>query len=338
MIFKVVIRLLCVGAVLLLLSGCPGQDENRVQSGLTVHIAEVHLEQQLPTVSRAATTTPPAVSKQLASVATTLPDNADLAADATITPLAVTGGYNHDLLEHHDIIDNNSHLLSIYRAYVVLDEFELVSCTSLSQLPDRILNWIIPTAAAHAGHGAEPVGGRNLDQPNVIDMLTQDEYLLALGDLAVAPGRYCGIRVSFTRLGSTSYGKPDAAPASDDDPTTTPEVPDLSGRMFALRADYCSTTDAAGNCLGRSKVDIDDTGLALPPARTIRFAQPLELNHSLRSGYVAVGIAYGQWARDVDVALLASDLYQRQKFLNNVAASVHVYVKGLGDLPINVTL
>ena len=149
------------------------------------------------------------------------------------------GGYDTSNIEHHDITDNSSHLVSVYRAYVVLDEFQLVRCTSLSQFPRMLL-------------------------------------------------------------------------------------------------DYCSTTDGAGGCLGRSKIDIDDTGLTLPEEQTITFAQPLEIGGSVRHAYIAVGIAYGEWMHDVNAALLTSDMNERQKLFNNIASSLHVYSKGLGDLPANV--
>ena len=307
-------------AAAVLLSGCPGQDDNYAESGLTVHFAEAPLEQQL----------------SITSAAIAPAGNTNVSASA-VRALAISapGGYDFDNLEHHDIIDGNRHLFSMYRMYIVLDEIELVRCASLAQLPRMILNSIIPAASAHAGHGAEPVGGRSLDEPNVIDIVAQDEYILPLGDFAVAPGQYCGIQVSFTRLGSEGYGKPDAAPASGDDPISTPEVPDLTGKMFALRGDYCSTPDGLGGCVGCSSVDIDDAGLAIPEAQTVRFAHPLELSETHRYGYVAVGIAYGQWVHDVDVSLLSSDMNERQKLLNNIADSIHVYSTGLGDLPLN---
>lgn len=325
MIFKRSIGLVTVAAVFLL-SGCPGLEENNIESGLTVHFAEVHLEQQLTTL--AAGVTQVIASPEAAA--------ADVSA-GLVTALAISapGGYDFDNLEHHDIVDNNSHLFSMYRMYVVLDKVELVPCSSVSQLPKIIFNSIFPAAQAHAGHGAEPVGGRSLDKPNVIDIVTQDEYILPLGDLAAAPGKYCGLRVSFSRLGADSYGKPEPTPPSSDDPITSPEVPELSGKMFALRADYCSTPDGAGGCAGRTKVDIDDSGLVIPAARTVSFVQPLELSETRRSVYVAIGIAYGNWVHDVDVSILNSDLYERQKLLNNIADSIHVYSKGLGDLPIN---
>lgn len=327
MIFKHNIGLAFIVAMLAMLYGCPGQDVNKSESGLIIHFAEAHLEQQLVTP---ATTLAPIVLPQ------TVGAQSDLTLSASaINTFAVTGGYDRDNLEHHDIIDNNNHLLSIYRAYLVFDKLELIACTSVSQLPMLLLNALIPTASAHAGHGSEPVGGRSLDKPNVIDIVTQDEYTLPLGNLSVAPGNYCGIRVSFTRAGNTVYGKPDVIPASNDDPTTLPEVPDMTGKMFVLRADFCSTPDSVGGCAGRTKVDLDDAALDLPSAQTLSFDQPLMVNETRRSAYVTVGIAYGQWAQDVDVSLLASDLTEQQKLLNNISNSIHIYATGLGELPVN---
>lgn len=308
------------------LVACPGQDENSMESGLRVHFAEAHVEQQLVGGLASAT----------AAIHTPLSISAS-GGQFTVTALSAPGGYDRDNLEHHDITDNNSHLFSIYRAYLVLDRIDLVRCNNLSQLPGALMDSIIRSASAHAGHGAEPVGGRSLDAPNIIDIVTIDEYVLPLGDLAVAPGEYCGIRVSFAPLlDTTAYGLPDPVSASTDDPITEPEVPNMVGRVFSLRGDFCSSADGMGGCAARVKVDIDDSGLDIPPAQTINFAEPLVVSENLRTAYVTVGITYGAWAADVDVALLQSDSNERQKFFNNIASSLHIYAKGWGDLPPNI--
>lgn len=292
----------------LAMSGCGG-GENVIESGLTLHLAEAHTEAK------------PGIE----------PDT------PTITPSSVLiqGGYDQANLEKHPVRDINNRTLSLYRAYIVLDDLELVPCTDIATLPRLLLDSLIPTAHAHAGHGSEPVGGRSLDKPNVIDIVTQEGFILPLGDMAIAPGRYCGIRVALVRLASEAYGKPEFAAASNDDPTTLPEVPELSGLMFALRADYCDEIDA-GQCTRRIKVDIDDNGLTEPLARIIEFDQPLELNTALREAYVAVGIAYGEWVQNVDITQLSSNASELQKLLDNIVTSIHVNSKGLGDLPINV--
>ena len=298
--------------VLLLLSGCLGQEENSAQSGLTVHVAEVHVEAQTATAAKASV-------------------------DALVQKAAVAGSYDRANLEHHDIHDGAGHLLSLYRAYLVVDEIELVKCASVAALPRMLLNAIIPTAEAHAGHGSEPVGGRNLDKPNVIDIVTQDEYYLALGDVAVAPGDYCAMRVSLARLSGEAYGEPEVVAASTDEPTTVPGVPDLTGMIFSIRADYCAADDGAGNCLQHAKVDIDEYGFATPTVKTIAFSQPLVVAATRREAFVAFGIAYGEWVENIDVSLLPGDAGERQKLLDNIVGSLHVYAKGFGDLPINVT-
>ncbi|MEK7322269.1 MAG: hypothetical protein AABZ84_04230 [Pseudomonadota bacterium] len=310
MIFKRrgVYALLFISA--LALTGCPGGDENTVQSGLVLHFAEVHGE--------------------------TLPGGVPLDATGVQNSAAVHGGYDQAQLEHHDIRDKNGRFLSLYRAYAVLDRLELIPCTSLTQLPRRVLDTLIGTAEAHAGHGTEPVGGRALDKPNVIDIVTQDGFILPLGDAAVAPGRYCGLRVSLVRLAGDAYGKPVFATASNDDPTTSPEVPDLAGRIFSIKADYCAEVDGVGECIRRVKVDADDDALNEPAVRTLDFDRPLEINADLREAYIAVGIAYGDWLQDVDITLLVSDIAERQKVLDNIAASLHIYSHGLGELPANI--
>lgn len=306
-------HLLARGGLLLAsvcLLGCPGGDTNTTTEGISLHLAEVHAE--------------------------TAPGGTPLEATGVSSSPTMIGGYAQDQLEHHTIRDQHGQLLSLYRAYLVLDNIEMVPCPSLSRLPGVLLNALVGKAYAHSGHGSEPVGGRALDKPNLIDIVTQDEFSLPLGDVALAPGHYCGVRVALVRMAGDAYGTPAYAAASSDDPTTVPEIPDLAGRMFALRADYCAQTDAGGLCTERVKVDIDDGGLSEPPVLTLSFPQPLELNAVLREGYVAIGIAYGEWVQDVDITQLATDPAEVQKLLNNMVSSLHIYSRGWGALPVNL--
>lgn len=295
---------------LLLLAGCPGNEDNAVGTGLRLHFAEVHGESR--------------------------PGGTPLEASGVSNSAFVTGGYAQDQIEHHTLQDSNGRLLSLYRAYLVLADLELVRCTSVSRLPEKLLDFFIGSAQAHAGHGSAPVGGRALDKPNVIDIIAQDEFMLPLGDVALAPGQYCGVKLSLVRLAGEAYGQPTPVAASTDDPTTLPEVPDLAGHLFALRADYCAQTDSNGLCVQRIKVDVNDDGLAEPVVVTINFAQPLVLNATLREAYVAVGIAYGEWLHNVDITHLASNSAEKQTLFTNLANSLHIHAQGWGALPVNL--
>lgn len=304
MTFDRIINRLRIVAFLLVLTACNG--DNSIEDGLVAHLAEVHVS------------------------------GLELANETGVA----TGGYDHAALEKHPIRDATGPTLWLYRAHLVIDGVELVPCTSLTRLPlthlpALLLAGVFPAAHAHAGHGTEPVGGRSLDQPNVIDIVTQEGFILPLGDRAIAPGRYCGVRVALVRLAGEAYGKPEPAQASNDDPTTVPEVPEMSGRMFALRADYCAGF-TAGQCTGRIKVDVDDGGLPEPAPVTLSFNQPLEVNSVLREVYVAVGISHGTWVQDIDITLLNTDPDERQKLLDNIVASFHVYDAGFGELPPNI--
>jgi hypothetical protein len=302
MIFKrirILSVLLVIGG---LVTGCAGQEDNASESGLVVHFAQTHFQ-----------------------------------GDEVVGALEpAVGGYAQDQLERHTLRDQNGVQLSLYRTYLVIDDIALLPCTSLAQLPARVLNFLMPSAYAHAGHGSEPVGGRALDQPNVIDLVTQDQFILPLGDAAIAPGRYCEVQVSLTRLAGEAYGKPEFAPASTDDPITSPEIPEMSGKIFALRSDYCAQRDSGNTCLQRQRVDIDDAGLSEPLTQTLTLTTPLELNATLREAYLTVGIEYDTWLADVDATLLSSDLNERQKLLNNITGSLRVFNQGLGDLPTNI--
>lgn len=296
-------------ALAALLTGCIGDDDNHIAGGLTVHIAEVHTE--------TAPGSPPAN-------ANTIPDSA-----------SVTGGYDQLNLEQHPVRDTNGRTLSLYRAYVVLDEIELVPCIGAAPLAHRLLNGLFPAAHAHTGHGSEPVGGRALDKPNVIDIVTQEDFILPLGDAAVAPGSYCWVKASLARLASDAYGKPAPEPASTDNPVTAPEVPDMSGRIFAIRSDYCTAVDGFGACTNRGRIDIDDNGLTAPVARILAFDTPLTLGASRREAHVVVGIAHGEWLQGVDITLLPGNTSELQKLLDNIADSIHINAAGPGALPAN---
>lgn len=300
------------------LAGCPAGGGNSVQSGIRVHLAEVHME----------------------SGSGTSAHSARLGTKASTPKAGVQGGYAHDQLAHQHGHDRNGLSLSTYRSYLVLDNLELVQCASLARLPLKLIAGAMGVAHAHGGAG-EPVGGRALDKPNVIDLMTDDDFLQPLGDVAVAPGRYCGLRVAVVRMAGDAYGKPGYAAASHDDPITVPEIPDLAGKAFSIRADYCAERRTTSNpdgstsstCVRRARADADDVGLTLPPAVTLNFDEPIVLDATHREAHVALGIAYGDWLHDVDVTLLNSDANERQKLLNNVVSSLHIHTAGAGAFP-----
>ncbi len=302
MTFKLVLRTSLIACLVLALSGCPGTEENISEPGLLVHLAQTHYQ-----------------------------------AEEVVGQLApAVGAYAQDQLEHHTLRDKNGVQLSLYRTYFVINNIELQPCTtSVTQVRQRLVNFIFPSAHAHAGHGSEPVGGRALDKPNVIDLITQDRFVLPLGDRAIAPGRYCGLQVAIVRLSADAYGKPLFAAASNDDPIVSAEIPEMSGKIFAIRSDYCAERDSDNRCVRRQSVDIDDAGLNEPITQTLTFNVPLELNATLREAYIVIGVEYDRWLVDIDSTLLESDISERQKLLNNINASFRVYDQGLGDLPAN---
>ena len=292
-----------LGLLVAALNGCAGNDDNAAEAGLVLHVAQTHYQK-----------------------------NEVVGA----TELAA-GGYAQNTLEHHTLRDQNGVELSLYRTYLVLDDIRLLPCTSLAQLPSRLLNFVLPSAMAHAGHGTEPVGGRALDKPNVIDLITQDGFILPLGDTAIAPGRYCDVQVSLVRLAGEGYGQPQFLVASNDDPISEPEVPEMGGKIFAMRADYCAQRNGSQSCLQRQQVNIDDTGLTEPLTQTLPLLAPLDINATLREAYITIGIEYDGWLANIDATLLKNDVNERQKLLDNISASFRVFNQGLGDLPVNIS-
>jgi hypothetical protein len=293
------------------LSACVGTDDNSVSEGLSVNFGESHSE---------VSTLPSKVYPPI-----TLPAS---------VPVSSNNGYDHANLEHHEIVDKNGRELSIYRAYVVLDNLELVECSSVVVDTKKVLGGLINSALAHAGHGSEPVGGRSLDAPNVIDIVTQDDFVLPLGSKAIAPGRYCAMRIGLTRIANVAYGKPAYTPASSDSPVSVPEVPDLSGMLFALRGDYCDA-ESGGVCVHRTAVDIDDIGSFQPYVREVPLDSPLEISKAIPEVFVVATIHYGEWLHNIDITQLSGNANEIDKLLENVMQSIHISNKGIGELPVN---
>jgi len=286
---------------LLLLAGCPGLDEEKIESGIVVSFAELHLADKTSAQSK--------VSVNSAS---------------SISARATEGGFD-DNLPKRDIVDVNGKTVSLYRAYVMLDGIKLVACTDISAIPKMILNSIFPVANAHTSEGGEAVNGRGLDRPNVIDILTEDNESLALGNVSIAPGKYCGITVSVVRLVDGAYGKPEVEAESNDNPTSKPGIPDLSGFIFSAKADYCTAFDSNNDCVTKSKLNLNDRGTPQPLSKTIQFDQAIELNASQREANVVIGIEYGNWMKDVDASLVGADNDEIQKMLDNIVESIYVH-------------
>ncbi len=304
-----------------LLAACPGGGSNEIMPGVRVRFAEIHMEAQDSAVHDAT-----AASAKQTEPASPAPEPA---AD-------FKAGYDHDF-DHHHVSDKNGSGFAMYRIYLVLDQLQLVQCPSLARGPGLLLNGLLGVADAHEGGGPEPVGGRALDKPNVIDLLAQDNTTLALGDAAIQPGRYCGARVSLVRLAGDAYGKP-AFVADEGDPPA-PGHPDMAGKAFAIKADYCSQHGVPtevlpnGPCVELSTVDVDDGGTIIPAFLERSFDHPLVLTSANREGHVRLGIAYGDWVHDVDITKLGSDAAERQKLLDNILESIHLHAVGRGAPP-----
>lgn len=328
------------------LAACQGGD-NSTEEGLKIHFAETHAEGteahakaavkhagelHLPGVDNGAGGTAGAAQPSATGGAGGMGGAAGGAGGST--PPSAKGGYDHENLEHHHVTDRNGTALPLYRIYLALDHFELVPCASVATLWQTVRDGLIGSASAHGGHGNAPAASRALDKPNVIDLMAADDFVLPLGSAAVAPGRYCAVRLGLTRLAGDAYGKPTFSAPSGDDPIKDPGKPDLAGRAFAIKADYCSARAGDGTCTARSKADMDDAGLTLPAVLTLDLPQPLTLDASRRDAHVLIGIHYGGWAHNVDVTQLSSSAIERQKLLDNVAASLHIDSAGLGTSPV----
>lgn len=171
-----------------------------------------------------------------------------------------------------------------------------------------LLDTTLPAAHAHGGHVSAP--------PGTFDAVEAIGTELSLGFLPAAPGRYCGVELSFERLPASMFG--DSVPMPRDDivlytrpchfPNPAPEPPASNH--------HCYTVPVRG----------------LPASVELEFAGPMTVDAGSRSLHVGVLVDFARWFNGIDFATLEADAEQQQQILQNVLDSVHVVHIGPGNV------
>jgi len=184
-----------------------------------------------------------------------------------------------------------------------------LTCPSALALLSKALGAIIPAAMAHGGHITAP--------PGAIDVAEPAGTAWTLGELPLAPGRYCGVELSLEQLPASTFTA--AVPPPHDDillytrpchfPNPAPEPPASSHR--------CYTVPVRG----------------APASVELAFPEPIALDTQTRSLHVEVAIDFATWFDGIDFATLETDPLQQQALLQNVIDSLRIARAATGAAP-----
>ncbi|GEM_PF-151450 len=248
-----------------------------------------------------------------------------------LTWLGIAGEDEHDEHVHEESEEEHDHehdeakvledaagnTVELEAAYLVVDGFELVKCTSVASLMQQTFSGIIGTAMAQDGHnhGHDHGGGgnevpddqRNLNRAHVINLMEPDEALLILGNMRVEQGRYCKLRLSVVPAQEDAFGMPDD--------------PDMMGKGFHLQ--WHQTVGGE-----ESEKSVDSSGLPLAHTVTLDL-EPLSVgeNHY----HLVVALNYAHILEDIDLSTI-SDEDLPAAVLEGIAHALEIHDQGVGRL------
>ena len=187
--------------------------------------------------------------------------------------------------------------ITLNQAYLTLWSITLEdNCQDPTFVNSTPLDKLFSSAYAHAD--ARPT---RLSTPNIINLLTADTAVLALGTIAPPPGDYCGLTVEWLQ--------------ADADTQYLPQDFDMVGRSVYLEGTYQVPT--------RNAVPfVIDTGRSLPEAKR-RFPVRMSLSAEQRQAEVRLYLVYDHWFDAVDFTQL-DQLSQQDLILNQVSQSVQL--------------
>lgn len=196
--------------------------------------------------------------------------------------------------------------IDLERGLVVISAVRLEACPSVALSAARVLAALNPigTAHAHGGDGPTPAGS--------VSVLGADPTAASLGDLTVAPGRYCGVTVQI---------RPGAA-----DPATAGQPTDMANTLVSVAPCYYPSTigvgadTAAAAEADRSCTEAKITGGARTV--TLNLPTPVVVDAASRTAAVSIRVRHETWFENIDMAALATDAIQQAMLLDNVAASL----------------
>ena len=244
-------------------------------------------------------------------------------------------GEEHDEHEHGmELEDAEGHGVELHAAYVVLDQFQLIECSSLASVIHRSLQGLIGQAFAAGGHdhghghgGSDrpdvPDDQRNLNRPHVINLTSEgdddhgdeehddhdhSESPLLLGNARISEGRYCGLRVSIVPAADDAFGLPEGL--------------SLIGTGFYFDWEQ----DIDGEVSDRV---VDSSGIALPFTMTLDLEEPLVIDANTH--HVVIGLHLAHLFEDVDLST-ATDAEMPAALLEGLEHALEIIDQGEGEL------
>lgn len=168
--------------------------------------------------------------------------------------------------------------IALQKGLLNLVPFELEPCGVALQF--NPLDWLLPTAQAHAGEEHEGEG--SAPQGAIIDVSAADGTRWELGEFSPPAGRYCGLRVALVPV-VIGTALPDGVTAMSGGLYTS------SCYYYDSPADtskhYCFKLDIAGGS--------DDAVLV--------FSEPLVLDGAHKEARVTVKVQYDRWFDGLDL-------------------------------------
>jgi hypothetical protein len=191
--------------------------------------------------------------------------------------------------------------ITLTEAYLVLWSEEIFNdCDgSYVRLQPSWLDWLIPTAEAHASNSPTRQG-----IPYVIDITAADDSLVTLGTTNPPPDDYCGMEIILR--------------AADADTLLLPTDIDMVGHALYLEGSYQTSGMSTPTAFTLS------TSRSLLPARRY-LLPPLSLSEQSPTATTSIMIHYERWFNGLDLALLiADDDTQTEMLLQNISDAIEV--------------
>lgn len=240
---------------------------------------------------------------------------------AAVTAQAV-GNTASQLPEAKSFRRNDGVRIDLELGLLNLAPVELLPCGSSVALQLRgVFAAFNPLSSAHAHGGAEGAAA------GVIDVIEPDRTTFDLGEVAAAPGDYCGIVVELQPGQPAKHG--DALDTSMTGASVNVAPCYYAGTANLSDADAAAATDHA--CIQAKYSGAVRTV-------TLRFANPVTLDAAHRHVDVSVAARYDEWFDNLDLNKLATDAAEQAKLADNVAASLYAYTGEEQDVALKFAL
>lgn len=197
------------------------------------------------------------------------------------------------------VINTEGVTVTLNKAYVTLWSVEMqtdCSASSFAALGEGLLEFLIPSASAHADDSPTLLG-----TPHVINLLTADSDVLALGNLSPAAGDYCGVEAALF--------------PADEDAVGLPTDVNMDGKTLYIEGTYqVGSGDATSFTIDLSTRALEK-GLSFPAL--------LQLSSSHLTDSRTIKLSYERWFDGLDFAQIDT-AGQQDQVLTNVRNSLSV--------------